>query len=136
VYRRHRQRYSQYLPVNTPSWQRSLASSTTSLRQRFTDVVITVVVPSRWAEWRFRRYAGRRRGVVVDADGDRPDEEMGDMADDTDLDDDDDGAMLPGRRDAVSLDQQLGRGVSDRRLSRDLEEGFRDSSDEEDGPGR
>jgi len=94
---------------------------------------MTVVVPSRWAEWRVLR-RGRR---VVDAEGERPDEEMGDMADDTDLDDDDDeGAMVPGRRDAVSLDQQLGRVDSDRRLSRELEEGFRDSSDEEDGPGR
>jgi len=133
AYRRHRQRYAQYQPVGAPSWAASLSPSTSSLRQRFTAVVMTVVVPSRWAEWRVLR-RGRR---VVDAEGERPDEEMGDMADDTDLDDDDDeGAMVPGRRDAVSLDQQLGRVDSDRRLSRELEEGFRDSSDEEDGPGR
>lgn len=71
---------------------------------------------------------------MVDAEGERPDEEMGDMADDTDVDEDE-GAMVPGRRDAVSLDQREGL-HSDRRLSRELEEGFRDSSDDEDGPGR
>jgi hypothetical protein len=42
--------------------------------------------------------------------------------------------MVPGRRDAVSLDQRGGSGMdSSRRLSRELEEGFRDSSDEEEG---
>jgi len=128
AYRRHRQRYAQYQPVGGP-WPSSLATSTSSLRQRLTAVITTVVVPSRWASGRMRR---RRR--VVDAEGERPDEEMGDMADDTDVDEDE-GAMVPGRRDAVSLDQREGL-HSDRRLSRELEEGFRDSSDDEDGPGR
>lgn len=40
-----------------------------------------------------------------------------------------------GRREALSLDARRGRDVDGRRLSRDLEEGFRDDSDEE-GEGR
>lgn len=54
------------------------------------------------------------------------------------MDEDAEGCMVPGRRDAVSLDQRGPPGGMDsnRRLSRELEEGFRDSSDEEDGPGR
>jgi hypothetical protein len=65
---------------------------------------------------------------VVDAEGERADEEMGDISEDTDIDDDD---LILGRRDAVSLDQR-GNGIdSNRRLSRELEQGFRDSSDDE-----
>jgi len=91
---------------------------------------LTFFLPSRWAEWRFRRYASQR-GRVVDAEGDRADEEMGDISEDTEIDDDDDDDLIPGRRDAVSLDQR-GSGIdSNRRLSRELEQGFRDSSDEE-----
>lgn len=35
------------------------------------------------------------------------------------------------RREALSLDARRGRGSDDRRLSRDLEEGFKDDSDDE-----
>ena len=128
AYRRHHQRYAQYLPVSN-SWQSSLASSTSTLRHQASDALLTFFLPSRWAEWRFRRYASQR-GRVVDAEGDRADEEMGDISEDTEIDDDDDD-LIPGRRDAVSLDQR-GSGIdSNRRLSRELEQGFRDSSDEE-----
>lgn len=65
---------------------------------------------------------------MVDAEGERADEEMGDISEDTDIDDDD---LIPGRRDAVSLDQRSSGIDSNRRLSRELEQGFRDSSDEE-----
>lgn len=129
AYRRHRQRYAQYLPVSD-SWQSSLASSTSTLRQRMSDALMTLVLPSRWGEWRFRRYASQR-SRVVDAEGERGDEEMGDIPEDVEDDD-----MVPGRRDAVSLDQRSSGIDSNRRLSRELEEGFRDSSEEEDGPGR
>jgi hypothetical protein len=37
------------------------------------------------------------------------------------------------RREALSLDVRRGRDIDDRRLSRDLEEGFKDDSDDEDG---
>jgi len=67
---------------------------------------------------------------VVDAEGERVDEEMGDISEDTDTDIDDDD-LIPGRRDAVSLDQRSSGIDSNRRLSRELEQGFRDSSDEE-----
>lgn len=40
--------------------------------------------------------------------------------------------MDDGRREALSLDARRGRDIDDRRLSRDLEEGFKDDSDEED----
>lgn len=131
AYRRHRLRYSNYLPVSN-SWQSSLATSTSTLRQQASDALLTFLLPSRWAEWRFRRYASQR-GRVVDAEGERGDEEMGDLSDDTDIDDDD---LVLGRRDAVSLDQR-GVGIdSNRRLSRELEQGFRDSSDEEEITGR
>lgn len=39
------------------------------------------------------------------------------------------------RREALSLDARRGRDEDGRRLSRDLEEGFKDDSDDEDGLG-
>lgn len=55
--------------------------------------------------------------------------------------DEDDGEELfdvdDNRREALSLDARRGRDEDGRRLSRDLEEGFKDdSSDEEDGADR
>jgi len=104
-WRQYRNRYSQYLPLET------ISNQTSSLRARITGAV--------------SRYIARRRGVqerlVIaehESDGgfDSDDgEELGDVNE--------------------SARSVLNRGNYDidttRRLSRDLEEGFRDDSDEE-----
>ncbi|SPJ79412.1 uncharacterized protein FTOL_07803 [Fusarium torulosum] len=98
-------RYSQYLPLDT------LSSQTSSLRQRIT---------SRIATWR------SNRGVAFASD---------DLSDDGLGDDDDDGEEL-GNVDEdtwrqMEADTRAARPDNNRRLSRDLEEGFRDDSDDE-----
>ena len=128
LYRRHRQRYAQYLPLSTPSLG-NLSSSTYSIRQRASDALLAFLLPSRFAGWR------SRRSRVVDAsDGERMrDEELGDLTDDSETDEmgmprD---SVTDRRRDAYERTSSR-ESVSDRRLSRELEEGFRDSSDDED----
>jgi hypothetical protein len=107
----------------------NLSSSTTTLRHRIGDALLSFLLPSRWSEWRYRRQGGRR---VVDAsDGERiRDEEMGDISEDSDSDEE---VGLP--REEVTARRTDGAArrdaMSDRRLSRELEEGFRDSSDDE-----
>ncbi|KAF4441892.1 hypothetical protein F53441_11852 [Fusarium austroafricanum] len=96
-------RYSQYLPLDT------LSSQTSSLRQRIT---------SRIATWR------SNRGVAFESD-DGSDDGL----------DDDDGEEL-GNVDEdtwrqMEADTRAARPDNTRRLSRDLEEGFRDDSDDE-----
>ncbi|KIV98925.1 uncharacterized protein PV09_09312 [Verruconis gallopava] len=134
LYRRHRARYSQYLPVHTQSPLATLSSSTSTLRQH----LLAFLIPSRWAEWRWAHRRGER--VVNAADGGDDDEEMGeDLEFDLHLDGERGlAAEERRRRDGLSLsmDGRAGRGAdSDRRLSRELEEGFADSSDDEEGDG-
>ncbi|XXH00579.1 Checkpoint protein hus1 [Hypoxylon texense] len=113
LWRFYHARYSHYLPLDT------ISNHTTSLRVRIQDAIARWLIPSRW------RFGGGDR-VVVGAD-DASDlgfsSEEGEELDEVDDD----------RRHALSLDARHVDGTdSMRRLSRDLEEGFRDDSDEED----
>ncbi|TID19986.1 hypothetical protein E2P81_ATG07286 [Venturia nashicola] len=144
LYRRHRARYAQYLPVHTNPIS-SLSSSTQNLRSNITSALLSFLLPSRWAEYRHQYQQNSSR--IVDArDGD---EELGNgtthhfenghlgygIGDSEDEDDD----ATRGRRDGLSLSMDARNRSrsnvpgtdSNRRLSRELEEGFRDDSDDE-----
>ncbi|KAJ4289635.1 hypothetical protein N0V90_010964 [Kalmusia sp. IMI 367209] len=111
--RRHRSRYSQYLPMSA-----GVVESTASWRTRITDALSNLFVPSGWA---------RRRQMVVDGSGGEHNED--------DLFDDEDGEGMVGfdpiderRREALEQRRSM---MDERRLSRELEEGFKDESDDE-----
>jgi hypothetical protein len=127
LYRRHRARYSQYLPVHTQNPLSSLSESTSTLRQR----ILVYLLPSRWAEW---RYAHRRNERVHNAEEDEEEEE--ELGEDIDFDIERDlvadEERERRRRDGLSLSIDARESSSDRRLSRELEEGFADSSDDDD----
>ncbi|TDZ33554.1 hypothetical protein C8035_v012150 [Colletotrichum spinosum] len=106
LWRKWRNRYSQYLPLD------SISSSTISLRQRIQNGLARMMVPSVW-----NRYLHERVVIVSGLSDDEFDEELEDMAEET--------------RRAMSEDTQRDTHDSTRRLSRDLEEGFRDDSDED-----
>jgi hypothetical protein len=131
LYRRHRQRYAQYLPVSTQNPLSTLSSSTSTLRSRLlSSALVIFLLPSRWAEWRYNHARNERVTDATDGDEGESEEEMGE-----DLDFDLESGRV-GRRDGLSLSIDArtrggSRGSSDRRLSRELEEGFADSSDEE-----
>ncbi|OTB06107.1 hypothetical protein M426DRAFT_319184 [Hypoxylon sp. CI-4A] len=112
LWRHYRARYSQYLPLDT------ISTHTSSMRIRVQDTIARWLIPSRW------RFSIRDRVVVGSDDA----SDLGFSSEDgEELDDVDD------RRHALSLDtHNLEHTDSIRRLSRDLEEGFRDDSDEED----
>ncbi|KAI1337504.1 hypothetical protein F5Y15DRAFT_156132 [Xylariaceae sp. FL0016] len=112
LWRHSRNRYGQYLPLET------ISNQTTSLRVRVQDAIARWLVPSQW------RMSLHDR-LVIGGDGEsdigyssEEGEELGDVDED--------------RRHALSLDTHNQHTDSMRRLSRDLEEGFRDDSDEED----
>ncbi|KAL5409065.1 hypothetical protein PMIN06_011339 [Paraphaeosphaeria minitans] len=112
--RRHRTRYSQYLPMPA-----GVAASTASWRTKISDALTHLFVPSSWLQ-------GRR--VVVDGSGAEHTDE--------DLFDDDEGEGMVGfdpvdgcRREA--LEQRRSVVGEDRRLSRELEQGFKDDSDDD-----
>ncbi|WQF86537.1 hypothetical protein CDEST_11551 [Colletotrichum destructivum] len=111
LWRRWRSRYSQYLPIDT------ISTSTVSLRHRMQNGIARLMVPSTW-----RRNAHERIVIAADASDDgftsEDGEELGEVGEDT--------------RRALAEDARRGRHDSTRRLSRDLEEGFRDDSDDED----
>ncbi|WYZ38719.1 hypothetical protein EsH8_III_000633 [Colletotrichum jinshuiense] len=111
LWRRWRSRYSQYLPID------SISTSTVSLRQRVQNAIARMMVPSTW-----RRNAHERLVIATDASEDgymsEDGEELGEVGEDT--------------RRALSEDARRDRHDSNRRLSRDLEEGFRDDSDDDD----
>ncbi|KAJ5628406.1 hypothetical protein N7490_010634 [Penicillium lividum] len=110
-FRRYHQRYSQYLPLHT------ISAHTVSLRDRMADAVMRFFLPSSW-----------RRGAHLD------DHENIDI-------DDDEGELMVGmgmdaaRREALDRHRNT---ITDAqsRLSRDLEEGFMDDSDNEGSEGR
>ncbi|PGH10758.1 hypothetical protein AJ80_07408 [Polytolypa hystricis UAMH7299] len=111
--RHSRQRYAQYLPLHT------ISAHTSTLRERVSDALMNFVLPSAW----------RRRQVVEVQDDDDSvfDAEQGEGMVGFDID--------ASRREA--LDRQRGLIIdTDTRLSRDLEEGFMDDSEDEDGTGR
>ncbi|OTA67840.1 hypothetical protein K449DRAFT_388636 [Hypoxylon sp. EC38] len=112
LWRYYRTRYSQYLPLDT------ISTHTSSIRGRVQDAIARWLLPSRW------RFSINER-LVVGGD-DQSDigfsSEEGEELDEVDDD----------RRHALSLDNHnLEHTDSIRRLSRDLEEGFRDDSEEE-----
>ncbi|PGH14393.1 hypothetical protein AJ79_03035 [Helicocarpus griseus UAMH5409] len=111
--RRYRQRYAQYLPLHT------ISAHTSTLRERASDALMHFLLPSSW----------RRRQVFGSGQDDGnsvfDDEEGEDMI----------GVeMDPSRREALERRRDGGMD-SERRLSRDLEEGFMDDSDEEEEAG-
>ncbi|OCK80279.1 hypothetical protein K432DRAFT_48480 [Lepidopterella palustris CBS 459.81] len=116
--RRHRHRYHQYLPVQTGL--ESISSGTTSLRHRLSDALYSLFVPTSWRH--------RHRAVV--------DGSYGVEHTDDELFDDEEGEGMVGfdiderRREALER-RRSAVGDEDRRLSRDLEEGFKDDSDDE-----
>ncbi|KAI1817193.1 hypothetical protein GGS20DRAFT_79217 [Poronia punctata] len=110
LWRQYRNRYSQYLPIDT------ISTRTASLRIRVQNAIINWITSSRW------RFGRRERVEVADDESDisfssDEGEELNDVGED--------------RRHALSLDTRHQQVDSDRRLSRDLEEGFRDDSDDD-----
>ncbi|KAH0846981.1 hypothetical protein AYO21_02323 [Fonsecaea monophora] len=149
LYRRHRARYSQYLPLPLESVQSASASLSTrvlnsvipaQLRNMLPALFTRIFMPSTWA---FRTSHGRSNSIVSADDGTLFDEESGEAMVGFDAQE------RNRRRDAmerqvsnmdaatrtVSRSGGLARqheSDSNRRLSRELEEGFRDDSDEDD----
>ena len=137
LYRRHRARYSQYLPLQPGSLSSHLPESLqpSSLRDRLSSLFLRLFLPSAWA-FRDRFH---RRDSVASADGELFDEESGEAMVGFDVQE------RSRRRDGMerqvsNMDAATrtvsgtldARGDSNRRLSRELEEGFRDdSSDDE-----
>ncbi|KAI5918939.1 hypothetical protein F4810DRAFT_690041 [Camillea tinctor] len=112
LWRHYRNRYSQYLPLDT------ISSRTSSLRSRMQDAIANWVVPSQWR-------VGNR--LVVEGESDLGySSEEGEELDE----------VLEDRRHALSLDSRNIHTDNIRRLSRDLEEGFRDDSEEDDDDAR
>ncbi|KAJ5180325.1 hypothetical protein N7492_003535 [Penicillium capsulatum] len=105
-FRRYHQRYSQYLPIH------ALSAHTLSLRDRIADAVMRLFLPSSW-----------RRGT--------------DMADHDNVSiDDEEGEILVGmnmdaaRREALER-RRSNPAEAESRVSRELEEGFMDDSDDD-----
>jgi hypothetical protein len=110
--RRHRSRYSQYLPVPAnvsdfapPSW-----------RTKVSDALYSLFVPSSW---------GRHR-AIIDARA----------SVDDDLFDDEEGEAMAGfdpvdERRREALEQRRSMMEEERRLGRELEAGFKDDSEDE-----
>ncbi|KAK2811814.1 hypothetical protein FQN50_001852 [Emmonsiellopsis sp. PD_5] len=125
--RRYRQRYAQYLPLHT------ISAHTSTLRDRVSDALMHFVLPSSWRARRRRIFDGGHDDD--DDDGDSVGGGGGSVFDDEEGEGMVGFEMDPGRREA--LERQRGRvGEEERRLSRELEEGFMDDSDEEGEGGR
>ncbi|POS85080.1 hypothetical protein EPUL_004871 [Erysiphe pulchra] len=111
IWKRYRRRYSNYLPLERVS------SHTFSVQQRVQAILVKYFTPSLWGS-QFLRSRHLSNG-----------DEGSDF-------DDDDGEELyevdSNRREALSLDARRGDNELGCRLSRDLEEGFRDDSEESD----
>ncbi|KAI9149431.1 hypothetical protein HJFPF1_11484 [Paramyrothecium foliicola] len=103
IWRRYRNRYGQYLPLD------SISSSTSSLRDRITT-----------------RFARMMASSPLNRDRSNSSSAQIDLEDGEELDDVDEETWR-----AVERQAQLGRPDNSRRLSRDLEEVFRDDSDDE-----
>ncbi|CAI4213790.1 unnamed protein product [Parascedosporium putredinis] len=134
MWRTYRQRYSQYLPLD------SLSNHTVSLRQRLQGAYSGMLAPTWRRRFRARIVVGGgrdddddddvennnngRRGADRDADdSDEYTSEEGEELADVDVESWSSAARTGGRTDVAS---------SDRRLSRDLEEGFMSDSDDDD----
>jgi len=109
--RRHRSRYSQYLPVSA-----SVADFPASWRTKLSDALYNLFAPSAWV---------RQRSVV-----------HGSGQHDDDLFDDEEGEGMVGfdpidERRREALEQRRSMMEEEMRLGRDLEEGFKDDSEDE-----
>jgi hypothetical protein len=107
LYRQHRQRYAQYLPLET------ISLHTSSIRSRVSQAIVGFLLPSRWL-------SRRPPADGLDGDGSLFDEEEGEGLVGFDV----------GARRRERLGTVYDNEHSDRRLSRDLEEGFQDESDD------
>jgi len=109
---RHHARYTSYIPLPN-------ISITSSFRQRLQSTLTRIILPSTWRAQTSHASTYRQEW----------DSESGEELEEVDE---------ARRREALSLDARRGRtGNGDERLSRDLEEGFKDDSeDEEDAHSR
>lgn len=114
VYRRHHQRYAQYLPLT------SLSERTSSIRSTSYDYIYSILQRSPWLRSRLP-WGVQYDNPASDEDDGLFDEEEGEGLVGFDVD-------AP-RREALARNHAVPD--TQRRLSRDLEEGFRDDSDEE-----
>ena len=109
LWQRYRGRYSRYLPLET------ISAQTSGIRERIQDSVGRWILPSRWRQ-NFDATHFTVNAAVSDHEFDEDDgEELYEL----------DG----NRREALSLDARRRQEVDGARLSRDLEEGFADDSD-------
>ncbi|KAF2755497.1 hypothetical protein EJ05DRAFT_513004 [Pseudovirgaria hyperparasitica] len=113
--RRHRQRYNQYLPVN--GGLSTISNTALTVRQRVGDALITFFLPS----YGLRRVIDGSRDPRGSEDVMFDDEEGEDMV----------GFDIDERRREALERRRSNVGEEDLRLSRDLEEGFKDDSDDE-----
>jgi hypothetical protein len=98
--RRHRSRYSQYLPMPA-----SVPDLSVSWRTKVSDALYNLFAPASW----------RRSRRVVDGSGE----------------DHNDDELFDDERRREALEQRRSIMEEERRLGRDLEEGFKDDSDDE-----
>ena len=114
VIRRHRQRYAQYLPLA------NLTERTSSLRERISEAFVDFILPASWRP--------PRQPVSRYHDSEENDE---------DLFEDEEGENMVGfdvnRSDRAIVERGTYGPDTERRLSRELEEGFRDDSEDEGG---
>lgn len=110
-FRRYHQRYSQYLPLHT------ISTHTLSLRDRMADAVMRFFLPSSW----------RLGAHLADHDNISIDEDEGELMIGMNMDAE--------RREALERRRSTAA-EAESRLSRDLEEGFMDDSDDEEIGGR
>ncbi|KAJ5204017.1 uncharacterized protein N7498_004896 [Penicillium cinerascens] len=110
-FRRYHQRYSQYLPLHT------ISAHTLSLRDRMADALMRFFLPSSW----------RRGAHLADHDNISIDEDEGELMVGM--------GMNAARREALERRRSTAA-EAESRLSRDLEEGFMDDSDDDEPEGR
>lgn len=143
LWRRHRARYAQYLPVQNLDFDQ-FSSSTRSLRARIKDALISFLLPFRRDVGPFLAAQHRSGDPSTLHDFDTADEYLEEDESPVGLPGDTLGSQLSqvmaarreaheARRSEVERRQRVDS--SDRRLSRDLEQGFMDSSDEEGAEG-
>ncbi|PWY83034.1 hypothetical protein BO70DRAFT_361972 [Aspergillus heteromorphus CBS 117.55] len=106
-FRRYHQRYSQYLPLHT------ISAHTTTLRDRIADALMRRFLPSSW----------RQSHLDDPSDNISIYDEEGEIMVGMDMD--------PSRREALERRRSSISAGAESRLSRELEAGFMDDSDEE-----
>jgi hypothetical protein len=116
IWKRYRGRYSHYIPLDT------ISTHTSTARQRVHSALVNAaarwLLPSGWRTEFAREQAASAGGQTGDFDEDEG-EELYTVED-----------VENNRREALSLDVHRRGDDIGRRLSRDIEEGFKDDSDE------